>query len=488
MQKKLFLTLMGASLFLVYPSQLKAQTPNSKDELSTEEMYFQNKGEDNLRETFKNLALQAAIEQGLRSNFDQKARNQNDGLLDLRFEDTKSDFWMPNLSMNLVTQEQRITKVKSGNQSAGATPRDPRGYLSLGFNDYTLFNWGKDYLQYLNDKQTYSRTKEQLSEQRRDLKHAIIISYFDLMKTKKIEEISRDQLRHASFIYRLNKEKANVKKITAQEFYQARSEYLLAQEAYHNAKNDVLIADENLSKILGDNVGTRYVLEDELLYEKLRLSFNESVQLSEKKNPLVRDYDVAIDVAKREEEITRREDLPLPKISIDLGAYNYSFGNDDSSTRYQTGTNNNNVEVVATINATWAITGRNGLLNSRKREISAATKYLAFKQKEAAIRSAQTRIRNHYKTIQKYQNIITILEANLPTLQKSFDSALENYLNKRVPYNDYHLSLLSLIDAKTRLEEARFLHTKEKINLAATIGVEDFPGQNFERLATKVKR
>lgn len=477
---------MGASLILAYPSQLHAQT--SKDELSTEEMYFQNKSEDNLRETFKNLSLQAAIEQGLRANFGQKARAQNDGLLDLQFEDTKSDFWMPKLSLNFVTQEQRITKVKSGNQNSGATSRDASGYVSLGFSEYTIFNWGKDYLQYLNDKQAYERTKEQFSEQKRDLKHSIIIAYFDLMKVKKIEEIARDQLRHASFIYRLNKEKASVKKITAQEFYQARSEYLLAQEAYHNAKNDVLIADENLSNFIGDSVGTRYVLEDELSYEKLRLSFNESIQLSEKKNSLVRDFDLAIDVAKRQEEITRREDLPLPKISVDLGAYNYTFGSDENSTRYQTGTNNNNIEVVATINATWAITGRNGLLNSRKREIAAATKYLAFKQKEAAIRSAQARIRNHYKTIQKHQNVITILEANLPTLQKSFDSALENYLNKRVSYNDYHISLMELINARTRLEEARFLHTKEKINLADTIGVEDFPGQNFERLATKVKR
>lgn len=486
MQKKFIPILMGASILLVYPSQLQAQ--NASDELSSEEMYFQNKNEDNLKEFFRNLSLQGAIEQALRANFNEKARVQNDYLLDLNFEDTKTEFWMPKLAISFVSEEQRIATVKSGNQNSGATSKEASGYIRLGFDDYTLFNWGKDYLQYLNDKQTYERTKEQFKEQKRNLKHNVIIAYFDLLKSKKVEEIARDQLRHASFIYRLNKEKASVKKITAQEFYQARSEYLLAQEAYHNAKNDVLISDENLATLIGDKVGTRYVPEDELNYEKLRLSFNESIQLSEKNNPLVRDFDLAIDLAKRDEEITRRQDLPLPKVSIKLGAYNYTYGDDENSTRYRTGSNNNNVEVVAAINATWALTGRDGILNSRRREISAATKALAFKQKEAAIRNANGDIRNHYKAIQKYQNVITILEANLPTLQKSFDSALENYLNKRVSYNDYHLSLMGLIDARTRLEDARFNHTREKIKLAATIGVEDFPGQNFERLATKVKR
>jgi hypothetical protein len=85
------------------------------------------------------------------------------------------------------------------------------------------------------------------------------------------------------------------------------------------------------------------------------------------------------------------------------------------------------------------------------------------------------------------QNQIVILEARIPSLQKSFDTILENYLSGKTKYYDFHLSLIELTGTKILFEQTKFNHLKEKLTLAKISGLEDFPGENFEQLATRVK-
>jgi len=80
-----------------------------------------------------------------------------------------------------------------------------------------------------------------------------------------------------------------------------------------------------------------------------------------------------------------------------------------------------------------------------------------------------------------------ILEARLPSLQKSFDTILENYLGGKTKYNDFHLALVELTETRILFEQTRLNHLKEKLTLAKLAGLEDFPGENFEQLATRVK-
>jgi hypothetical protein len=68
-------------------------------------------------------------------------------------------------------------------------------------------------------------------------------------------------------------------------------------------------------------------------------------------------------------------------------------------------------------------------------------------------------------------------------LQKTFDTILENYLNNKIRYYDFHIILAELTQAKMLLEETMLLHLKEKLALAKFAGIEDFPGENFERMA-----
>jgi len=94
-------------------------------------------------------------------------------------------------------------------------------------------------------------------------------------------------------------------------------------------------------------------------------------------------------------------------------------------------------------------------------------------------------MRQTYKNILSLQNQIAILEARLPSLQKTFDIVLENYLANKTKYLDLHSALADLVTTKILFEKTKLQHLQDKITLAKLAGIEDFPGENFEQLATQ---
>lgn len=67
-------------------------------------------------------------------------------------------------------------------------------------------------------------------------------------------KIFREQLRQASFIHRLAREKLQLKKIRAQEYYQTRSEYLRSQTEYQQALFEVGTEEEDMAIFLVMNI------------------------------------------------------------------------------------------------------------------------------------------------------------------------------------------------------------------------------------------
>jgi hypothetical protein len=65
---------------------------------------------------------------------------------------------------------------------------------------------------------------------------------------------------------------------------------------------------------------------------------------------------------------------------------------------------------------------------------------------------------------------------------------MENYMNGKTSFVDFKLALEELTEASQLLEFAKFAHARDKILLAQEIGIEDFPGENFESLAVERRR
>ncbi len=427
-------------------------------------------------DSYKNLSLTDAIEKGLRLNFRQKDRGYAKKVLNLEFRDSWEAFYLPQLNLSLTTTPQKIAHFQQGINDPTEYSKTPSGTLEFGFKDYSLFNWGKDYLRFLNTKANYRKASRNLKEKERALKHNIIIQYFELLYRQKTLEARRRQLRHASFVYRLNREKVSLRKVGKQEYYQSRAEYLKAQNDYHFAKTERELVNERMAYLISDPTGSRYILKSDLNYTRLKLTLKEALQLSREKNPNILDSKVELANTKRDYEVTLKENLPLPKFELKLGAYTHSFGERNNTSRSP-------IDLVASLNATWSLTGPGGLFNQRRTDKSLITKARAFNNLAHNKHLTYSSIQNHFTNIWHLEDQIKILEARTTTLDKSFDVVLENYLNRKTHFLHFQDTLIEMVNTDILLAQYHYLHTREKVLLAGKIGVDDYPGQNFESLA-----
>jgi outer membrane protein TolC len=471
---------------LMKPLPRNEDTKIKSEKINESEIYIQDADKFKTTAIYKNLYLNDVIEQGLRKNYDQNIREQTTQFNEIQFSGVKRAFWVPELKLTLTTVDQRISTLKSSTTPpATQNPTIPTGAFGLILGNYTVFNWGKDYSLYLNNKTSYERNQKILDETKREFRLNLISQFFSLMSTKNIEKYNQEQLKHASFIYRLNKEKIAIGKISRQDYYQSRSEYLRSQGEYHSAKVATDIQDENMSYTIADSVGTKYIIGENLVYKRLKIDLEECILLAEKNNPSILNSKTALENAIRTYDIALKENMPLPKFSVNLGAFSKNFGPTTNRTTYENYGGGRNIELVASINASWSLTGTDGLFNSDKLAKSWINKEIGGKDLEKNNHLARSLIRQTFNNILSYQNQILIHEAQIPSLQKTFDIVLENYLNNKTKYNDLHLVLVELTQAKILLEETKLLHLKEKIALAKYAGIEDLPGENFDKIAGK---
>jgi outer membrane protein TolC len=423
--KKYLAVLVGWSL-LLSPEAWAQRQGTTAPALPSDEAFVQRLDQFDVTDVIKPLRLNDVIEQGLRQNPDQEIRRYQDSILEVDWKDTHQAFWLPNLTLELQTTPQRLGSIKRANTAR--TSDLPTGSLALRLEDYTVFNWGKDHLLYLNAQASYRRQKARLSEERRELRQQLIIQFFELVQFKERERLTGDQLRHASFIYRLNREKVAVNRVSTQEYYQARAEYLRAQTEFHQARLDAQVSEEQMSYLIQDPPGTRYILSDEINSLPLKMTLEEATRLALENNPDILTSEQLLGNAQRFHDLTLRENLPLPRISVDLGAWRTTFGPNINTTRYGRGVvtdptinaAGNQIELVATVNASWSIVGPGGLLNLRKTARSQLSQNLAFRQLDRSTAQMESNLRELYKRIQHWQNQIKILEARAPTLQRNF--------------------------------------------------------------------
>ena len=440
-----------------------------------------------IKDHFKPITLNQVIQQGLKENHDQKARDMQDSILELQWAGVWDAFWIPTLQLSLTTQAQRISTLRPGGAKLGQTPNAPSGVASLNFGDYTVFNWGKDYLDYLNNKQTIRREKQMLTEEKRNLKHQIIIAYFDVLTKKEIEVTMRDQLRHASFIYRLNREKVSAQKIARLDYQQARSEFLRAQEEYYTARSDLDRTQEELAFLVHDDPGTRYVYQETLEYKDSKVEFSEAEEMAKKNSPAILSAKVQEEVADRHLEKARRSNLPLPKFSIDLGAYSQTFGRSAYTQTYETAPGSSAIEMVATINATWTLYGGSGFFNKRDLEEASLSKEIASRNFLKSNDYVLGQLHILFDKLSNYQKQMSILEPRLKNARKTFDVAMDNYTKKKANFVDFLEALRDFTESEIAYASTKFEHLKTKVELASMAGVEDFPGERFETLALKAK-
>ena len=433
------------------------------------------------------IDLRSVLEEGFRRNPFEQIRGQQKEQIDLLKTDLYQKFWLPTVSLELQTSNHRIDRFKESSQSTPGmgAQKAPTGSLGLVIEDYTLFNWGRDYLQYQNEKQTLNRANQQLAESRRRLKFDLITQYFNLVRTREIRRIYQEQLRQTSFIHRLAREKLQLRKIRAQEYYQTRSEYLRSQTEYQASLYDVGLQEEALANLLGDEWRGSYRTQEQLKYVSVNTSMEEALKLAKEQSVDYRNAKLQYDNANRSYEKALKDNLPLPKFSFNLGTYRTGFDPEGTTWNYQTTPGNRNVELVAAIDMKWTLLGEGGFFNSRDNQQAYLNKRIAEINYFNTKRQLEVKVRTIYKTLRYLEQKVEIAQFQHKNAQSNYDSVLDNYIAGKTSYTDIKLAVDNLVISHINTENVKFEHLLKKLELADYMGLEDFPGENFEQLAQR---
>lgn len=427
------------------------------------------------------INLKSAIEQGLRQNFDQELRLFRTSLINIQEDRNWDQFWLPNLKFEIGITDQRLQSFLGGSSKDTSYDR-PAGTVALGVAEYTLFNWGKDYLGYLNNKSTYQRSKENLHEDRRELRLDLIDQYLDVLTKSKIAKIKQEQLRQATFIFRFNQDKAKLKKISQQEYFQSKSDYLRTQADYHQSKSELESSERQLGGLLSDPIDNRYRLNEQIKMTRIKSTLDELLSEANKYNPDILDAENNIKITERSYDLAKKESLPLPKISLKVGAYKYQFDDNHSTTRFENSLGTDSVEMVATLNASWDIMGSNGLFNQRNRKEAVLLRNQAIKEREKYQHSTKNQIKTLYRQGLHYERLQDILEAEVISLRSSFDVILDNYTTGKTRFIDLQKALEERTLREIEAQENKYYHAKVKLLLTRLAGLDDLPGESLEAI------
>ena len=97
--------------------------------------------------------------------------------------------------------------------------------------------------------------------------------------------------------------------------------------------------------------------------------------------------------------------LHLPEFTIDLGAFTRSTTTTSHLQGYTGGmTGNENLEIVATLNATWALVGQNGFLNERRLSRANLNNRSATRLHKKAIDQNIYLLANAYQRLKTYED------------------------------------------------------------------------------------
>ena len=434
----------------------------------------------------RTITVTDVIEQGLRKNFAQQDREHQGRVLTLNWQDARESFWMPQFQLELTSNPQRLLRLKSGRLPDGNSTLS--GTLAIKMEEYTLFNWGKDQLSHLNTQDQFIRDNQSLKDERRGLRYQILIQYSRLIRLHSAEAVFKEQLHKSAFIYRFAREKAKLGKLSAQEFSAARSEYLRAQSELQIAQDSSRNEDARMARMIVDPPATGYLLNGAIKYQKLRFPLDKGRTLAEKNNPQILKEQKNVEISERQYNLIQRENYPLPKISINVGAYRHHWESAGSLGRYETNGTNSNLDIVAEIKASWPLNGKGSLFNQRKIRGGQIQAEQSRSRLNYARHQADSRVENHYRTIKSLEAQMAVARARKDNAQKNFDLTMENYINLKTRFSAFHQALDEMVRARVHFLSVQQRHFEEKVLLAEAIGIDDFPEERLpESLRPKKK-
>ncbi len=133
----------------------------------------------------------------------------------------------------------------------------------------------------------------------------------------------------------------------------------------------------------------------------------------------------------------------------------------------------------------WTILGDGGFFNSRQNQTAYLEKRITEINYFNTRRLLEVKVRTIFKTLRFLEQKVDVATFQRKNAQKNYDSVLDNYMGARANYSDIKFAVDNLVLSTINEENVKYQHLQKKLELADYMGLEDFPGENFETLAAR---
>ena len=282
-------------------------------------------------------------------------------------------------------------------------------------------------------------SKEDMNRTKNDIILAVHESYYNLLKTRKFEEVARQSLEERKAHLKDSKAFYKAGLIPKNDMLQSEVQLAGAEIELIRALNLSTMALARLNTLLRRPVEMEIQVEDVLKYEPSELSWEVSVEEAKKFRPELKQSDISIEQADKNIILTRAPYLPAVSVSA-----NYlKQGDNLLAGEYPLGPNE-----VKTAEAT--LEWRFWAWGQRKDEVAVA-KYNMKKAQENQVELLDNII------LQVREAFVDIKESeyNIGVTEKAIEQAEEDYRINQSRYQAQLSTTTNVLDAQTRLTRAR---------------------------------
>jgi outer membrane protein len=411
------------------------------------------------------LSVEDVIQLGLKNNYTIQMARNNAEIADNNRTLGVSGF-LPTLDASGSYQQSNSSVETNSPFGFGDTDRETMsGQVQLS---WTLFDGFKMFI----DRNRYNQLAELGEFQARyaieSAVVAIMRAYFDLVQQEQLLAVAESTLD----ISQIRLDKAKVRNdlggASSTDFLNARVSFNNDKANYINQQLNVDIARKELNIILGRDPGESLTVQKKILITPLILSYDEILELTNKKNS-------QLIIAQKNLEVARQNKYNtispfLPRVSA-VGNYSKSDQTDDTESRGEI--NSNSQGLSAGLSLSW------NLFNGFRNSVDIQNKKLELKNQKLAMLNEENRlaglVKEKYDTFQKRIELVQLEEENVKAAEQNLKLQQDRFDIGTATSLEFRDAQLNLALAQNRLITARYQAQISRLDidqLTGDIGIE----------------
>lgn len=451
-----------------------------------------------LKKEKEHLTLDKAISRVLAVNRDMLGARMDLRTAEMAYDTAWETMFLPtaNLQLGLSTGF-TLFNIPGETPPLSATQGDGKehGYPAVGtfgiaVGRYTLFNFWKDWLAFQKARMDWDNAKRTYVETVRKIRFDTISAFFTYKAEQEKVTAAQESIDFAETIVELVKSQFKAGKANETELSSSIVDHLTAKSEIESKRTAAKSAIWALNTILTDPLDTEYKIDEEIRYAPVKVPLDQALKMFMDQSPTMRNARMSLKKAEIDLDLAEKNRLPLPTVQIsgiNFGYVNkYYYGEGATGFKgepFTTSDSANNRSLSFGFQAGVAISiplwGNGGFLGGRLIEGNRISRDKAELAYQTSALSGQSQILTAFATLKQYEEQIKNTRQTVDSANKLLSGIIEQISKGTLNRLELRDALKQAREARYGLTDALVQHMKQKLSLAATIGVDQLPGDVY---------